>query len=314
MLMIFDSPTGPSIGPLLGGFVTQTIGWRWEFWIVLILAVPATAMTALLTKETSHKVLMHRKTVHLQKELNLPLLQSCYDDADEKRSTVETIGAGLLRPLKMLVLSPLIFFLSLYIAFVFGVVYLLYTTIPSVFMEQYGFRADRIGLIYLALGLGNILGWLANTLFSDKVVVRLSLANNGVFEPEMRLVTSIYFGIFLPITLFWYGWSAQYNVHVACTIISLIPYGFGIMGLFLPIITYIVDCYPVYGASAIAANVTLRSVVGAFLPLAGPPMYASLGLGWGNSLLGFICVAMIPIPLIFYKFGAKLRKARTFKM
>ncbi|KAM3553238.1 hypothetical protein ARSEF4850_007007 [Beauveria asiatica] len=92
----------------------------------------------------------------------------------------------------------------------------------------------------------------------------------------MRLLTSVYFGIFLPVTLFWYGWSAYYNVHVASTIISLIPYGFGIMGLFLPLTTYIVDCYPLYAASAIAANVILRSVVGAFLPLAGPPIVAAL--------------------------------------
>ncbi|KAM3436288.1 hypothetical protein MY4824_004439 [Beauveria thailandica] len=266
---------GPSIGPLLGGFVTKTLGWRWDFWIVLILAVPVTVLTALLTKETSHKVLMHRKTMRLRKELNVPILKSCYDHSNEKVA-VENICAGLVRPIKMLVLSPLVFFLSLYIAFVFGVVYLLYTTIPAVFMEQYAFDTDHIGLIYLALGLGNILGWLVNTLFSDRVVVKLSLANNGVFEPEMRLLTSVYFGIFLPVTLFWYGWSAYYNVHVASTIISLIPYGFGIMGLFLPLTTYIVDCYPLYAASAIAANVILRSVVGAFLPLAGPPIVAAL--------------------------------------
>jgi hypothetical protein len=44
------------------------------------------------------------------------------------------------------------------------------------------------------------------------------------------------------------------------------------------------------------------------LPLAGPAMYDNLGLGWGNSLLGFICVAMIPVPLLIYRFGARLRK------
>lgn len=93
----------------------------------------------------------------------------------------------------------------------------------------------------------------------------------------------------------------------------LVLYSFGIMGLFLSITTYLVDSYPVYTASAIAANVVLRSVVGALLLLAGSPMYASLGLGWGNSLLGFICIVMIPLPIVFYKFGACLRKAQTLK-
>ncbi len=130
----------------------------------------------------------------------------------------------------------------------------------------------------------------------------------------MRLTTSIYFGIFLPVTLFWYGWSAYNKNHWASTLFSLAPYGFGIMGLFLPITTYLVDSYPMHSASAIAANITLRSTVGAFLPLAGPPLYDSLGLGWGNSLLGFICIAMIPLPIIFYKFGGRLRKAERFKL
>lgn len=69
-----------------------------------------------------------------------------------------------------------------------------------------------------------------------------------------------------------------------------------------------------YAASAIAANTELRSLVGAFLPLAGTPMYDSLGLGWGNSLLGFLCIVMIPVPIIFNRFGKRLRKMEKFKL
>lgn len=77
---------------------------------------------------------------------------------------------------------------------------------------------------------------------------------------------------------------------------------------------YLVDCYPMYAASAIAANTELRSLVGALLPLAGPPMYDTLGLGWGNSLLGFLCILMIPLPIMFNRFGKRLRKMETFKL
>lgn len=137
----------------------------------------------------------------------------------------------------MLILSPHICFLSLYIAFVFGVVYLLYTTMPTVFGVSYGLTTSQSGLIYIALGVGNVLGWMVVTFFSDIIVIRLARANNNVFEPEMRLTISVYFGIFLPITLFWYGWNSFHQLNLASTIISLIPYGFGIMGLLLPITT-----------------------------------------------------------------------------
>jgi len=151
------------------------------------------------------------------------------------------------------------------------------------------------------------------TALSDKTVIRLAAANGGKFEPEMRLPTTIVFGAFLPITFFWYGWTVG-KTHWISPVLSLIPFSFGIIGLFLPITTYLVDCYPAYAASAMAANTVLRSLVGALLPLAGPAMYETLGLEWGNSLLGFISVAMIPIPLLFYKFGARLRKAERIKL
>jgi MFS family permease len=204
-------------------------------------------------------------------------------------------------------LSPIVFFLSLYIAFIFGVVYLLYTTLPTVFEDEYNFSTEQTGYPYIALGIGNISAWLLFTLLSDKLVLKLTAANSGVFTPEMRLITSIPSGILLPVTLFWYGWSSLYKLPWPSTILSLVPFGFGIVGLFLPISTYIVDSYPIYAASVTSANVIFRSVVGALLPLAGPPLYQALGLGWGNSLLGFVCVVMVPLPYVFYRIGGRLR-------
>jgi hypothetical protein len=72
--------------------------------------------------------------------------------------------------------------------------------------------------------------------------------------------------------------------------------------------TYLVDAFTVYAASAMAANTVVRSLFGALLPLAGGKMYETLGYGWGNSVLGFIATALLPIPIIFYRYGEYLRK------
>ncbi|PKY00615.1 MFS general substrate transporter [Aspergillus campestris IBT 28561] len=305
---------GPILGPLVGGYVTQTIGWRWDFWIVLMLGGVLTVVLEIFNRETNHRILIQHKVARLRKELGRDDLKSCYEGGADAQNRTQILLNGLIRPIKLLALSPLVFFLSLYVAFVYGVLYLLFTTIPTVFESVYGFSIGSTGLVYLSLGLGNFIGWLLITLFSDKSVVKLAKANNGLFQPEMRLAISIFSGIFLPITFFWYGWCAYYKTHWILPIIALAPFGFGIMGLFLPILTYLVDCYPMYAASAIAANTVLRSLVGAFLPLAGPSMYETMGLGWGNSLLGFICVGMIPLPIIFYKYGERLRKVQRFTL
>lgn len=80
----------------------------------------------------------------------------------------------------------------------------------------------------------------------------------------------------------------------------------------MPIMTYLIDAYTRYAASVTAANTVMRSTLGALLPLAGPSMYAALGLGWGNSLLAFIALAVIPFPYVFWKYGEQIRTSKRF--
>lgn len=73
--------------------------------------------------------------------------------------------------------------------------------------------------------------------------------------------------------------------------------------------TYLVDAFGVFSASAVAASTVLRSLGGAVLPLAGGKMFETLGLGWGSSLLAFISVLMIPVPVVFYRHGEHIRNS-----
>jgi hypothetical protein len=72
--------------------------------------------------------------------------------------------------------------------------------------------------------------------------------------------------------------------------------------------TYLIDAFTIYAASAIAANTVLRSLLGALLPLGGLKMYEKIGLGWGNSLLAFIAIALIPVPPFFKVYGPRIRE------
>jgi len=78
--------------------------------------------------------------------------------------------------------------------------------------------------------------------------------------------------------------------------------------------TYLVDSFTIYAASAMAANTIVRSIFGGVLPLSGLKMYDALGYGWGNSLLGFVAIAMVPILPIFEKYGKMLRESPRFKL
>ncbi|OCK76525.1 MFS general substrate transporter [Lepidopterella palustris CBS 459.81] len=307
---------GPVIGPICGGFIAQRAGWRWVFWVLLIVSAIMTIGIIITNRETNHAVLIQRKTERLRKELNRPELQSVYAHQQSavtpSRRTI--LRRGVMRPLKLLFTSPIVFLLSLYLSFVFGLLYLLFTTITPVYIQTYGWRPELCGLAYLGIGIGFFLGIVIVARTSDKTAIRLTKANSGIYEPEMRLPTCVFYGMLVPISFFWYGWAVDKHVHWVVPIIALMPYGIGLMGIIIPIQTYLIDAFPKYAASAFAALVVFRCSFGAMLPLAGPAMYDTLGLGWGNSLLGFIALALIPAPALIYRFGGGIRKKYPVKL
>jgi hypothetical protein len=111
----------------------------------------------------------------------------------------------------------------------------------------------------------------------------------------------------IPIGLFWFAWTALPPTHWIVAILAGVPFGLGLVPVFLGITAYLADCYGKYSASALAANAVLRSVFGAVFPLFARQMYELLGTPWATSLLGFIAATLAPLPWLFYKFGPRLR-------
>lgn len=212
----------------------------------------------------------------------------------------------------MLLFQPIVLMMSLDVAIVYGYLYLLFTTFTFVFEQQYGFTTGQAGLVYLGLGIGSLLGLFIFGAASDRILKSQAKKNNGVFKPEFRLPPLVPGAILVPIGLFWYGWSAQAHTHYIVPILGSGCVGLGLLGIFLGTQTYVVDAFPRYAASATAAMTILRSLFGAVLPLAGQSMYATLGLGWGNSLLAFIALATVPLPFLFMKYGERIRTSPRF--
>ncbi|KAL2833815.1 major facilitator superfamily domain-containing protein [Aspergillus cavernicola] len=304
---------GPVLGPICGGFIAQGAGWRWVFWVLVIVGGTFTTFVAIFNRETNPVILLRSKTERLRKELSRPDLRSCYEKENRSEdSSITRLILGLATPLRLLFRAPIVSIIAVYIATIYGCLYLLFTTVTSVFQDIYGWSVAISGLAYIGLGLGFLTSQFIFGMASDRIIIRLKARNGGVFEPEMRLPISIFFASFVPISFFWYGWSAQAHTHWIVPIIGLFPFAFGMMGIFGTLQTYIVDSYPQYAASGFAAITVTRSLFGALLPLAGPYMYHSLGYGWGDSLLGFVTLGMIPIPLLLSHFGAFLRERAAF--
>lgn len=215
------------------------------------------------------------------------------------------------RPTKLLFLSPIVLLLSLLCAFFFGLMFLLFTSFPTVFEEQYHFSAGVSGLSYLGLGIGTAASLIAFALLSD----RMHKALGDSPKPEGRLKPIMWALPTVPIGMFWYGWAAEKQTHWIVPIIATTVFGFGYLLVLMPTQLYLVDAFGAEAAaSALAANTILRCLFAAFLPLAGPSLYARLGLGWGNSVLGFISLVFLPVPFLFYRYGGWLRERFVVKL
>ncbi len=239
---------------------------------------------------------------------------------------------ALWRPIRFLLFSPRITLLNLAVAFAFGLSFLLLTTFPVVFQEQYGFSTGTAGLSYLGMGAGMLIAVIIFSSISDQLLAWHQ--RRGKHEPENRLALMAVFAPTIPVGCFWYGWAVDKGTHWIVPIIGTSFVGVGsmfvmvtstpsyylcmsvvIMDLLtayqMPVQLYLIDALgPEAAASGLASNTILRSIAGALLPLAGRPLYDSLGMGWGNSLLGFLAVLFLPVPWLFYIYGSKLGSGR----
>ncbi|CAI7591056.1 unnamed protein product [Penicillium palitans] len=301
---------GPVLGPVIapietaGGYLVESRGWRWTFWVLAMLAGAFSILAVICLRETHPYTLLRRKTKALQRQTGNRNLRSALE-AGQPASSLFMFS--ILRPTKMLFFSPIVSLFALYIAVIYGYLYLLFTTFPSVFLDVYHFSSGNVGLTYLGIGVGSIVGMVFQSLTSDAVFQWLK-DRHGFSKPEYRLPPLFLSCWMIPISLFWYGWTANRDVLWISPIVATSLMGFGMVNAFTAVSTYLVDAYTEYAASAIAATTVLRSIIGAVLPLAGGPMYKTLVLGWGNSVLAFIALAMCPLPFLLYRFGERIRK------
>jgi multidrug resistance protein len=300
---------GPVIGPLAGGYLAEAKGWRWVFWVLSMLNGVFTVLSFVFMKETYGVTILDRKAKRVAKETGNPNIRSKLDLGLTPR---ELFWRNIVRPAKMLILSPIVSSMSIYVGIVYGYLYLLFTTFTGVFEGQYGFSTGTVGLTYLGLGIGSMIGLAIIGISSDKIVKHKTKPNPdgspGEMKPEYRLPPMTGTATLIPIGLFIYGWTAEYKIHYIVPIFGTMLIGIGNLAVFMCVSTYLIDAFTIHAASVMAANTLVRSTLGAVLPLAGPKMYQTLGLGWGNSLLGFIGVACLPIPFVLNRYGERLRK------
>ncbi|KAI9706222.1 MAG: hypothetical protein M1812_008245 [Candelaria pacifica] len=302
---------GPAVGPIAGGFIAENTTWRWAFHAISIADACIQLSGLFFLKETYAPKLLHRKADKLRKETGNEALHTEYEHPE--RTLFNLLKTSLARPFRLLSSQIIVQVLGVYMAYIYGLMYLVLSTFPSLWVTRYHESIGIGGLNYISLGLGFFLGTQICAPINDRIYRTLKKRNNGIGKPEFRVPLMVPGSILVPIGLFWYGWSAQAHTHWIMPNIGATIFAAGSIMNFQSIQTYLVDAYTRYAASAISAAAVLRSLAGFGFPLFAPAMYNALDFGWGNSLLGFLAIVLgVPAPFILWKFGENLRQKSPF--
>jgi MFS transporter, DHA1 family, multidrug resistance protein len=298
---------GPALGPLVGGFATQAKDWTWTIWELMWLSSAALIFLTLFLPETSASNILFRRTQRYRK-LTGNLTLKCQPEIDAEGMTGnEIVQMTLIRPFTLSFTEPIVFLLNFYIALIYALLYLWFESFPIVFIGIYNFSLGKLGLAFLGILMGAFVTIPPFFWYLHKYQEPL-FNEAGEIKPEYRLRPAFVGAFFIPVCLFWFGWSSRASVHWIMPVIGSGFFSIGAFLLFISVLAYLGDAYPKYVASIYAGNDLVRSSFGAAFPLFANAMYTKLGVGWASSLLGFLSIAFIPIPFVLYFYGENIRR------
>ncbi|KPI40869.1 Caffeine resistance protein 5 [Cyphellophora attinorum] len=290
---------GPVMGPLVGGFAAEAKGWTWTIWELTWLSGFALVVLIFLMPETSSANILYRRTRRLRKMTGNDKLICEPELIGEQMTNQEIVRMVLIRPFTLGFLEPICFALNMYIALIYGLLYIWFESFPIVFVEIYGFSLGTEGLAFIGILVGAFVV-LPPFLWWFHKYTEPKFDDKGELTPEWRLPPAFVGAFCIPICLFWFAWTSRESVHWIVPIIGTAFFSIGAFLLFNAVLNYLGD--------AIHSNDLIRSSFGAGFPLFASAMYKKLGVGWASSLLGFLSIAFIPIPFLLFKYGASLRK------
>lgn len=303
----FANPQITVIGAALT--VNKHLGWRWTEYFDAICVFSVLAMTTGFLPEIYAPVLLKRRAASLRKSTGNSAYWHPHEEVKLDFKSIMT--KHLARPLRMLFTEPMVCCIAFYASFVYGLLYFTLVIFPIVFYQIRQYSLVISTLPFLGLFVGVLVASFIN-LANQPRYARAVDQNGGRPVPEARLPPMLIGGLLFVTGLFWFGWTAAPRFSWALPTVAAGFIGAGFNIVFQQCLNFLVDTYGLYAASAVSANTFLRSLLAAALPLVAKPMSDKLGVGPVMSILGGVACLALPVPLIFMKYGLRLRRTSKF--
>lgn len=306
---------GPSLGPLVGAaLVNGTHGeWVWAFRFMMIISGVCFLVLGFLLPESYGKTILRRKAQRLRALTGNDKIIS-EGELENKHLTPREVAIDTLwRPIEISLFEPVVLSINLYIALVYSIMYLWFEAFPIVFVQTYKFTLVELGVSYVSVMIGILISAVVYIAIIYRAFTKKFLTGQGeTITPEVFIPSAILGAVMMPIGIFIFGWASNADLHWIGSMIGAALFAFGAFFIFQTLFNYMAMSFPRYMASVFAGNDLFRSVIAGCFPLFGSALFNNLKtskypVGWGSTILGFISVGMIAIPVAFYMFGPRIR-------
>ncbi|KAI1102557.1 multidrug transporter [Jackrogersella minutella] len=321
--IVFSSVGGSILGPIVGGFVEilpPEKSWKWCIWIQLIFGGAVQLLHFFTVPETRTTIMLNQIAKKRRKSGEDPNVYGP-DEIESfwARFTFKELIYTWLRPFRMFLTEPIVLTLSLLSGFSDALIFMQIQSFSLVY-KRWGFNSWQIGLAFVPIGLGYVLGWLFFLpAFKRNQQRREKHPEDEHAQYESRMSLLLWLAPCLPIGLIIFAWtSSGPPLHWIGSMFGTCIIGIANYAIYMATIDYMICAYGPYSASATGGNGWARDFLAGVLTLPATPFYSNIGaekgmnLQYASTILFCIAFMLVIAVYVIYWKGPVLRKRSPF--
>ncbi|WRT64796.1 uncharacterized protein IL334_001730 [Kwoniella shivajii] len=304
-IFAFAAIAGSGIGPFIFCWVETNpkLQWRWIWWIQAMMIAALIIPIFLVMRETRETIILRRRAKRLRKERGIHD-GGRYTARSEvqKVNFIQAMTSSSLRAITFLIVEPILLFFSLWMGIGWGVLYTMITGLSYNFKGVYGFDTNQVGLAYISITVGGVLGFGFN--FLQDAIYRRKVEKRGI---EARLYAPMVAGLALAAGCFIFGFTSISSISYIVPCFGIVIIIAAVFTIYISAFVYISECYGSYASSAIAAQSFLRNTFGGAFTFFTLQMYDALTPKWTTFTWGCVALLLAAVPFVAFYFGPRLR-------